>query len=231
LLDDVVSYTSYRASTLNDFVRVNLMNAQEAELKFKEIFKEYKKKKLTSTIPLNKQKGKMRKIAFFTAMINILAELTLRKKADEFGLLYDSDIKFNDDPKRLTYIIDDQKLLCGILSRRFDGVYPSTINPIVVWETKEYYYATTFGSRVADGVYETQLDGHEINQIEDFTKKRIFHVYFIDAYRTWWTQGKSYLCRIIDAMHMGLVDEVIFGKEVLDRWPKLLESIVDEQYK
>jgi hypothetical protein len=39
---------------------------------------------------------------------------------------------------------------------------PGTVNPIAIWEIKEYYYTTTFGSRVADGVYETLLDGMEL---------------------------------------------------------------------
>lgn len=28
-----------------------------------------------------------------------------------------------------------------------------------------------------------------------------------------------YLCRIIDMLHMGYIDEVLFGKEVLDALP------------
>ena len=43
------------------------------------------------------------------------------------------------------------------------------------------------------------------------------HVLFIDSYHTWWKQGKSYLCRLVDALNIGLVDEVIIGKEVLQR--------------
>ena len=30
-------------------------------------------------------------------------------------------------------------------------------------------------------------------------------------YYTWWQCGRSYLCRIIDMLHMGYVDEVLFG--------------------
>lgn len=33
----------------------------------------------------------------------------------------------------------------------------------------------------------------------------------IDSHRTWWRMGKSYLCRIIDMLNMGYVDEVLFG--------------------
>ena len=31
----------------------------------------------------------------------------------------------------------------------------------------------------------------------------------------------GYLCRIIDMLHMGFVDEVIFGREVLTRLPEV----------
>lgn len=46
----------------------------------------------------------------------------------------------------------------------------------------------------------------------------------VDAKYTWWKQGKSYLCRIIDMLHMGYVDEVLFGREVVERIPALAAS-------
>lgn len=52
--------------------------------------------------------------------------------------------------------------------------------------------------------------------------------FFLDAYKTLWEDGKSYLCRIIDILNSGLVDEVIVGREVFRRWPELLESIIEE---
>lgn len=79
---------------------------------------------------------------------------------------------------------------------------------------------------MADGVYETQLDGFEFKELYNRTGRKVFHVLFVDAYRTWWTQGKSYLCRLIDALNAGLVDEVIVGREVLTRWPDLLHKII-----
>ena len=71
------------------------------------------------------------------------------------------------------------------------------INPIAIWEIKEYYYTTTFGSRVADGIYETLLDGAEL---EDLLKmgRTVRHHPFVDGHRTWWKDGKPYLCRIVD---------------------------------
>jgi len=37
----------------------------------------------------------------------------------------------------------------------------------------------------------------------------------VDAQFTWWVQGKAYLCRIVDMLHMRYVDEVLFGHEVV----------------
>jgi hypothetical protein len=70
----------------------------------------------------------------------------------------------NYDPHELTTITKDGALL-RTLARRIDGAFPSAVNPIAVWEIKEYYYTTTFGSRVAYGVYETLLDGLELEEL------------------------------------------------------------------
>jgi len=48
-----------------------------------------------------------------------------------------------------------------------DGAFPSTVNPIAVWEIKEYYTQQTFGSRIADGVYESLLDGMELEELRE----------------------------------------------------------------
>ncbi|MFM7855341.1 MAG: hypothetical protein ACKO96_26300, partial [Flammeovirgaceae bacterium] len=110
------------------------------------------------------------------------------------------------------------------LSRRVDGAFPAVVNPVAIWEIKEYYYTTTFGSRVADGVYETLLDGMELEELESASSIKVDHVLFIDDFYTWWDCGRSYLCRIIDMLHMGYVDEVVFGREALTRVPELAKK-------
>ena len=40
--------------------------------------------------------------------------------------------------------------------------------------------------------------------------------------------GRSYLCRMIDMLNMGYVDEVLFGREVLQRLPELVAEWVSE---
>lgn len=216
-------YSDMRADLLNCQVQHNLMNAEEAKKTFDDLYPLHRDNKFKCKLPMNKQKGSMKQVAFFTAIINILTENTLRHSS-----VYNGSLGFNDDPRGLIYVLSDDKQVIGASSRRFDGAYPSLLNPRIVWEIKEYYYATTFGSRVADGVYETQLDGFEFKDIAQRSGKPIAHVFFLDAYKTWWEDGKSYLCRIVDILNSGLVDEVIVGREVLDRWPELLKSIIEE---
>lgn len=199
------SYLKHRADVLNGFVRPRLMDKVGAEKEFKRL-----KKRLRPTcpLPMNKQKREKRNYAFLTGIVNMLVEANIGDAGCDF------------DPRSLTTVTQDSMPL-RTLSRRVDGAFPSVVDPIAIWEIKEYYYTTTFGSRVADGVYETLLDGMELAELERATNRRIDHVLFVDDSFTWWDCGRSYLCRIIDMLHMGYVDEVIFGREVLDRLPQL----------
>lgn len=221
LIGQAVRYFDMRADLLNNFAKNMLMDAETARVECMPFLRLHAQNGFCCKLPLNKQKGNMKQIAYFTAIINILAEKTIRECIPNI-----TELGFDDDPHGLVYTWDDDRTIIGASSRRFDGAYPSIKSPQMVWEIKEYYYATTFGSRVADGVYETQLDGYEFKELFDRTGHKIYHVLFIDAYRTWWIQGKSYLCRIIDSLNMGLADEVIIGREVFTRWPELLRSML-----
>ena len=223
IINAALAYTNMRADLINSCVEENLMDASTAKEEFESIYPIHEAKEFYCKLPLNKQKGEMKQVAYFTAIINILTEKTLREIK---GWLI--RLPFDDDPRGLTYVKDDKGNIISASSRRFDGAYPSILNPSIVWEIKEYYYATTFGSRIADGVYETQLDGYEFKDLYDRTGHKVHHILFVDGYRTWWIQGKSYLCRLIDALNSGAVDEVIFGKEVFCRWPELLHELIKE---
>lgn len=229
LLNEALEYIEYRSKLLNS-ISNELMNADEAKKEFNKNFKKYKENNFTCKLPMNKQKHEKANKAFLTGIVNILAEETIRKFAKDNSLIYDKDIGFDCDPKRLSYVLDEANKLKGIFSRRFDGALPSINNAHLVWEIKEYYYTTTFGSRIADGVYETQLDGYEARTIKNDNDIFIKHIYIIDSYDTWWNKGKSYLCRIVDMLNMGLVDEVLIGKEVTTRWPIIVSEVL-EYYK
>ena len=129
------------------------------------------------------------------------------------------------DPRQLTTITSDGVPL-RTLARRIDGAFPSAVNPIAVWEVKEYYYTTTFGSRIADGVYETLLDGMELEELREQENINVKHYLMTDAHFTWWECGKPYLCRMFDMLHMGYVDEILFGREVVEEMPRIVSEWV-----
>lgn len=204
----LVNYFKHRADVLNNFVESKLMNVERAKQNFEQLKLKYNPKCL---IPMNKQKGEKQAPSYFTGIINILIEAN----AEGFNCNY--------DPRELTALTSNGVPI-RTLARRVDGAFTSIINPIAIWEIKEYYYTTTFGSRVADGVYETLLDGLELEEVREHENIDVKHYLMIDDYNTWWNMGRSYLCRIIDMLHMGYVDEVLFGYEVVERLPDLVNS-------
>jgi hypothetical protein len=198
-------YFTFRASVLNNTVRGMLMKKEEAA----EVFETLKAQlNPTCPLPMNKQKGEKKNYAFLTGIVNMLVQANIGGAPCDY------------DPRSLTTMTHDAMPL-RTLARRVDGAFPSVVNPVAIWEIKEYYYTTTFGSRVADGVYETLLDGMELEELEAVAGRKVHHLLVIDDHFTWWECGRSYLCRIIDMLHMGFVDEVIFGREVTTRLPEL----------
>ena len=204
----LVEYFEYRADLLRKHVEPNLMTAEQAKKEFVSLKKTLKSKR---TPTMNKQKGKMKTPAYLTCMVDMLIESVVGKR------------DCNYDPHALITVTRNGIPL-RTFARRMDGAFPSVLNPIAVWEIKEYYYTTTFGSRVADGVYESLLDGMEIEELATTENIDILHYLIIDAHYTWWKCGKSYLCRIVDMMHMGYVDEVLIGREVLTRLPEIAKE-------
>lgn len=203
---DLIDYFEHRYIALTNVAKPNLMSAIQAKELFTNMHKKLSPK---SPIPMNKQKGEKRAEAYLTAIVNMIIEEHAKGE----------DICF--DPRELTTITREGEPL-RTLARRVDGAFPSTINPIAVWEIKEYYYTTTFGSRVADGVYETLLDGMELEELREHENIDIKHYLIVDAYYTWWECGKPYLCRMYDMLHMGYVDEILFGREVISELPRIV---------
>lgn len=202
-------YIAYRARVLTEEVEPALMTRDSARECFDEV-----KKRVNPTLAatMNRQKGLKRHEAYLSSLVAMFAE-------EAFG-----PQGFVNDAQKLAILTRDN-VLQAIFSRRFDGVIPSTRDPIAIWEVKEYYGTTSFGSRVADGVYETLLDGYEINAFENAYGRRILHYLFVDDRFTWWGMGKSYLCRMIDMLHTGHVDEIFFGRQVVTQWPSTLQEL------
>lgn len=210
----VVAYFEYRADCLNRIVEPLLMTGDQACEVFEQVRAATRGGHLIS---MNKQSGEMKKPAYFTNIINMLIDANL------------GGAPCNFNPQELTTVTRNRAPF-RTLARRIDGAFPGPVDPLAVWEIKEYYYTTTFGSRVADGVYESLLDGMELEELDRALtnlvspKERpahIEHLLMVDAYFTWWIKGRSYLCRILDMLHMGYVDEVLFGREVVTELPKI----------
>ena len=145
----LVEYFDYRARVLNQFVEPRLMDVDDARNTFERLRNELQP---TCPLPMNKQRGEKRAPAYFTGIINMLVE------ANSKGLPCDYD------PRSLT-IATRNGLPIRTLARRLDGAFTGPVDPVAVWEIKEYYYTTTFGSRVADAIYESQLDGMELMEL------------------------------------------------------------------
>ena len=199
-------YFTERARLLTHEAEPALMNAEQARTEFERLRRELNPR---CPLPMNKQKDAKRAEAYLTGIVNMLVE------AHSAGHPVDYD------PRELTTVTAGGAPL-RTLSRRVDGAFPSTVNPIAIWEVKEYYYTTTFGSRVADGVYETLLDGMELEELRVSENVDVLHYLMLDARYTWWDCGRSYLCRIVDMLHMGYVDEVLIGRQVIERLPQIV---------
>ncbi len=202
----LVDYFIYRAHVLNEYAKPRLMTLQQAQELFHKLQHDYNP---TVPTPMNKQTGDKKKIAFLTAIVNIVIEKHI------------NGLECDYTPKTLTAITKNNQPL-RTLARRVDGCFPSCTNPVAIWEIKEYYHTTSFGSRIADGIYETLLDGMELEELWQQEKIDVQHLLVIDSYTTWWEMGKSYLCRIIDTLNMGYVDDILFGYEVVEQLPAIV---------
>lgn len=207
----LLDYFKHRADVLNAYVRTRLMDVARAQAEFDRLRAMFPtERKFT----INKQSDEKKRESYFTGIISMLIEISI------------GEYQCNYDPQQLTSITRSGEPL-RTLARRVDGAFPSTVDPIAIWEIKEYYYTTTFGSRVSGGVYETLLDGMEIEELRDAEKVEVLHYLMVDGYGTWWDKGRSYLCRMIDMLHMGYADEVLFGYEVVERLPEIAASWVE----
>jgi hypothetical protein len=208
----LADYSEARADLLETVVEPNLMDRDRAEELFEEIRKRVDPPEFL--LSMNKQKGDKRHYAYLACIVSMLTYETLM---ETFG-----HATFNPSPRGpLTFARNGVPL--RTLFRWMDGAYPDVNQPHAAWEVKEYYGTKTFGSRVADGVYETALDGYELNELRD-EGVEVEHYLFLDDRFTWWECGRSYLCRIVDMLHVGLLDGAFFGREVVGEWPGVVRE-------
>ncbi len=205
----MIDYFEFRASILTNYVEKMLMDVSKA----REVYLgEYASAQYSCPLPRNNQGKAQGAPRYLNCLINMIAEKIVGNDVIDYNPKEMTAFTISGIPKRS-------------MTRRVDGAIPGVTNPVAIWEIKEYYYTTTFGSKISDGIYATQLDGHELNEIKRTFGLSVRHIMFIDGHFTWWYTGRSYLCRMIDILHMGLVDEVMFGYEVMTEWPNTLKEI------
>lgn len=205
---DVLEYLNYRSKQ----VKVALDNIQTRE-EAEQVFEEYKKDYKLKHVQYNRQ-GNNEPLVFANT-VNLVLE-------KEYGG------EFDPNPYELPTVLDDEKNLQLTFAKRLDGSVPNNRNPIALWEVKEFYNSSTFGSRVADAIYEIMLLSQEAQSIENQVGREI-EMYLLTDGEQAWSKGISYICRIIDILNMGYIDAAIFGKEVVEDWPKIVRDWREEE--
>lgn len=230
---DLEEYFEFRAALIEGHIRENLQNAEDARSLFEKTVGNYTTGHVSrvnvsgvengrhyqlkngghAVVPYNKQKGSKRDLDFLTGTANILIAHHL------------DGLEFDQDPRALPVFTED-RVVAGSMSRRLDGAFPSTTNPVAMWEFKCYYYTTSFGSKISDAIYIADLDGYERSNAEGATGMPINLTLFVDGYSALLEQGKSYLCRLVDLLQRGAVDNLVVGREVSDAVPQLVPEWV-----
>lgn len=108
--------------------------------------------------------------------------------------------------------------------RRLDGALPGLMNPVGVWEIKEYWGKTKGGSKMSDAIYEIHLVGAEIREFERRHGPCLAHYAIIDG-KEQWSHRRSDLRRAVDLLCMGLIDELIAGEELVSDWPRITRTL------
>ena len=119
-------YFVERARMLVKEAEPALMNAEQARAEFERLRREFNPR---CPLPMNKQKDAKRAEAYLTGIVNMLIEA------------HAAGHPVNYDPRELTTVTAGGAPL-RTLARRVDGAFPSVVNPIAIWEVKEYYYTT-----------------------------------------------------------------------------------------
>lgn len=214
VLSKVAAYSEARAGLLEAAAAPNLMSREEARELFEQLRSDLKPP--AAVLPMNKQAGDKQHPAYLTCIVNMV---TWHALVERFGTG-----ELDSNPRQaLTFSRDGRPL--RTLARWMDGAFPGTDRPIAAWEVKEYYGTTSFGSRIADGVYVAGLDGYELNELRSVGLE-VKHYLFVDA-REWWDKGKSYLCRIVDLVQGDLLDAAFCGREVVSQWPATISEWPD----
>jgi hypothetical protein len=133
-------------------------------------------------------------------------------------------LQVNVDPQKRATIISDDHI--WVSPRRLDGAMPSLLNPVGLWEIKEYWGGPGGGSKMSDAIYECQLVGQELRAFEDRYGQHVCHYAILDGALQWGSR-RSDLRRAVDLLCSGLLNELLVGREVLSEWPRIVSEMTE----
>jgi hypothetical protein len=203
LAEDLLQYLNYRSEKVKE--ALDKIRTKDEAIRD---FEEYRGDYVMETEQLNKQ-GSGAKLVFANS-VNLVLER-------------ETGIEFNPNPRMLPTVLDSEDNLQITLPKWPDGAFPTARNPLSLWEVKEFYSSTTFGSRIADAIYEMMLFSEEAQTLQEETNQELDLYLMTDGYEAW-KKGVSYICRIIDILNMEYIDAAIFGEEVFTQWPDIVNS-------
>jgi hypothetical protein len=135
-------------------------------------------------------------------------------------------VTFERDPQARAVTFEPGR--SWVSPRRLDGAIPELLDPVGLWEIKEYWGGkdgkASGGSKMSDAIYECQLVGTELRMYEDRGGRRIRHYFIFDGHAQWRSRPSD-LGRAYDLLASGLVDELIVGREMLDDWPRVVREL------
>lgn len=149
------------------------------------------------------------------AMVETVAAITGRVCSDH-------GVGCDVNPQSRATIIAEEHL--WVSPRRLDGAISSLVNPVGLWEIKEYWGSKKGGSKMSDAIYEVQLVGQELRAFEQLHGVRVAHYLLMDG-KSQWLARRSDLRRGVDLLSMGLIDELVVGSEVLTEWPRIAQEL------
>ncbi|MGA2435785.1 MAG: hypothetical protein ABSG25_10920 [Bryobacteraceae bacterium] len=134
---------------------------------------------------------------------------------------------FTIDPNPQTRCVWLVEHKLHVTARNLDGAVPALLDPILIWEIKEYWGTTSGGSKMSDAVYECALVGRELRDFEKRTGLHVDHAVLLDG-KDQWTSRKSDLLRFCDLYYQGLIDALIIGREIETHWQPYVKSVIEK---
>lgn len=150
-----------------------------------------------------------------------------RLKSGMFYKIAAKQVKWMFDLLRITYLPKDSYFWVKIGNniytspRKVDVIVPTSLNPKLVVEIKEYWGEKLGGSKMTNAIYETLCVAHLIKQVEKHGY-RIKHLVILDGKRQWEAR-KSDLGRFLDLLNSGMIDGLLCGSEIREGLIELLE--------